>query len=159
MAKKKPRVRTAKARDKGLFRKLWMKFLEDNAAAGYPMTASKQNLDAYTNVFERYVNNELEGIVLFIAQNAVVMAGADGSPIEHVYEKPAQGWGIYVDPDRREDGLGSILIAEVVKRLKSLGFSHLIGSTTGQNVASDMNMQKAGFKELPIKSMILEIKE
>jgi hypothetical protein len=45
------RVREAKTRDRGLFRKLWKKFMEEQAGKGELILPNEKNLDFYTSLF------------------------------------------------------------------------------------------------------------
>jgi GNAT superfamily N-acetyltransferase len=153
----KVRVRKAKPRDLGLFRKLWQKFMEDNYELGHLVLPSKQNLDVACIYFDKYVSGEAEGIVLFVANDAVLMWGDDLSPIETRLEKPAQGWGVYVAPQRRRQGVSMIMREEGKKMLIEMGFTHVTGSTTLQNNPSYDSSVKLGFVDQPIRFGIMEL--
>ena len=51
---KNPRVRVAKPRDVGLFRKLWKLFLEEQKEMGGVILPNEQNLEIFTNLFKIY---------------------------------------------------------------------------------------------------------
>lgn len=159
MAKKEPRVREAIERDKGLFRKLWGEFQKESHEMGHWVLPTKANLDVATFFFEQYTTKQAEGIVLFIANDAVLMWGTDMSPVETVFEKPAQGWGIYIKPERRREGL-SLLIRDAGKeKLSSMGFTHVVGSTPHKNEASYQSSLKVGFVEQPLRIGVLTLKD
>lgn len=153
----KVRVRKAKERDKGLFRKLWQRFMEDNFEMDGLILPTKNNLDVANFYFDKYVSGEAEGIVLFVANDAVLMWGDDLSPIETRLEKSAQGWGVYVAPERRRQGVSMVIREEGKKMLRNMGFTHVLGSTTEKNDPSYQSSVKVGFVEQPIRIGIMDL--
>ena len=118
---KNPRVRVAKPRDVGLFRKLWKLFLEEQKEMGGVILPNEQNLEIFTNLFKIYTDPDpeeeakLDGVVLFIGEVAVMMWGDPDVPIETTLGKTAYAYGIYVLPDNRQQGLSNLLHEEPYK--------------------------------------------
>lgn len=92
------RVREAKDRDIGLFKKLWLELLVDQEKAGSVVRADEQTLSFYETLFNAYLNHNLPGTVLFVADKAVLMWGDSGSPLSYP-EKTVTAWGHYVVPE------------------------------------------------------------
>lgn len=127
---KKVRIRDGKPRDVGLLSKLWKAYLESNEMAGSVVCSSERNLASPAIMFERYVNNESNGVVLFIADYAVFMAGESPAPIDYSCGKTATLWGVYTEPGR---DVKDQLIAEGFKKLKEKGFDMVLFTSTAEN--------------------------
>lgn len=141
---KKIRVRAAKPRDIGLFKKLWGDFLKEQETLGSMIKGSERNLDIFTTIFTKYVEEkDYEGVALFIGEVAVLMAGDNGTQAElTIGHKPANVWGIYVAPDQRGKGLGVKLYEEGFKQLKAMGFDAVFGNILNDNICSENILKK-----------------
>ncbi len=127
---KKFRVRKATKRDLWLFKKLWMKMLEEQAAKGSLIKVSEHNVDVAATIFEAYTEGDLEGVVLFVSEVGVLLYGDMAGPYElSVGKKIAYGFGQYVSPEYRGRGVLDLMIAEAFKQLRLMGFDVLLGST------------------------------
>jgi GNAT superfamily N-acetyltransferase len=116
------RVREAKARDRGLFRKLWKKFMEEQAGKGELILPNEKNLDFYTSLFNLYVSGEVQGTVLFVADQAVSMWG---DQVSYLDQKPGRGascWGMYVEPENRRRGISNAFHEKAKEILAAQGF-------------------------------------
>jgi len=100
---KKIRVRKAKERDIGLFRKLWGQLLEQNTEQGSIIVPNSNLLSLSEEYFNLYVNNIYEGIVLFVADKGVLMWGETNSLLEYKPGNLVVGWGFYVVPDSSDE--------------------------------------------------------
>lgn len=100
---KKIRVREAKLRDVGLFKKLWAESLQQGAKAGSIVAATERTLDAYVKLFNVYVEGDYEGIVLFVADKGVLMWGCAGSPMDYSAGRMITDWGFYATSESSED--------------------------------------------------------
>lgn len=133
---KKIRIREAKARDVGLFRKLWKAYLESNEKCGSSVAVTDRNLILPGRVFESYVDAPtatlpaLTGIVLFVADYAVLMAGESPAPLDYTCGKVAHLWGVYVQPGHE---VGEQLVTEGLKRLKEKGFNTVLFTCTAEH--------------------------
>jgi hypothetical protein len=92
---KKIRVREAKARDIGLFKKLWGEMLEKQDSV------IENDSGLYEDLFNAYVDGKLNGVVLFVADKAVLMWGGHVSPLKYP-NKPVVAWGMYATGDSAE---------------------------------------------------------
>ena len=137
MADKKIRIREAKPRDVGLFTKLWKSYLESNEKAGSVICPNDQNMAGPILMFERYVSADLRGVILFIADYAVLMAGEQALPLEYNCGRVANLWGAYTLPDHE---IGSQLVDEGLKRLKEKGFDTVLFTRTA---ASNVQLPNA----------------
>jgi GNAT superfamily N-acetyltransferase len=118
----KIRVRDARPRDIGLFRKLWIQYLNESIKAGALVTANDKTLATYEALFEHYVTGELPGIVLFVADKAVLVAGAPISSFDYT-QPTAFGWGLYVETDARRQGVATEMVKVAKEKLKERGFT------------------------------------
>jgi len=132
----KIRVREAKPRDRGLFKKLWKSYLEEERETGGIMLPTEANIETSAVMFDNYVDGTYEGVVLFVADKAVLMYGDPGMVFETTLGKVAWGWGIYVHPDFREKGIAKELTKAAVDKLISLGFNRLYGEIRPDKEAS-----------------------
>lgn len=88
------RVREARPRDIGLFRKLWTQLLAMQREQG--SSRDVKALSLYEHMFNLYLSKEADGIVLFVADKGVLMWGAHG-PLDVYTEKTVAAWGDYSD--------------------------------------------------------------
>jgi GNAT superfamily N-acetyltransferase len=127
---KRIRVRKATLRDIGLFKKLWGALLEEQSKAGSLVVPNEHNLDFMSGVFESYVEGDLDGVVLFVSDAAVLMYGDCGSPMQYsIGDKVAYGFGQYVDPDHRGEGILDAMAKEAFTQLTDMGFDAMLGNT------------------------------
>lgn len=151
---KKPRVRAAKPRDIGLFKKLWKLYLEERFEQGGVILPSDENVETYTNLFKLYTNPDLpedmkiDGIVLFIGEVALIMCGDPDMPFETRLGKTAYAFGVYVMPDQRRQGLFNLLYEEAKKRLNGFGFEHVTGSILESNTQGIKALERSTGQEL-----------
>ena len=123
------RVRKAKSLDVGLFKVLWMKLLEEQAAKGSLIKANDHNLAVAVQMFEAYVEEDVEGVVLFVSNVACLMHGDMVTPYElSVGKKVAYGFGQYVAPEHRGRGVLDLMMAESFKQLRLMGFDVMFGN-------------------------------
>lgn len=132
---KKIRVREARERDKGLFHKLWKELLLEQQENGSIVRGdSEKNIEIFTNVFKSYTDSSEDGVVLFIGEIAVLMAGNPGNEVElTIGRRPARNWGMYVVPDQREKNIETKLYEAGFKRLREMGFDVIFGGSMSDN--------------------------
>ncbi len=69
-------------------------------------------------------------------------------------DRPANKYSIehsvYVHPDHQGQGLGKLLLAEVIRRAQENGFHTLIGGIDAENLASIRLHQQAGFQRVGV---------
>lgn len=133
---KKIRVREAKVRDIGLFKKLWMKFLEAQHESGSLILPTEKNLDFAVGLFKSYVDEDLpaetrsEGVVLFVSDVAVLFYGDINLPYDvSIGKKVAYGWGYYVEPEHRGKGILKEMQKYALEKLSNMGFDAILGNT------------------------------
>lgn len=119
---KKIRVREAKARDLGLFRKLWAEFLQDQAGKGAKVADSARSLRFFEKLFDIYAAGAFEGTVLLVADKGILMWGDAGSPVEYKDGKTAMAWGSYVVPVENEAAIYEALETKAIEVLLEQGF-------------------------------------
>ena len=154
---KKIRVRSARPRDLGLFKKLWMEHLKEQSELGNLVEASDFNLEVYSNIFKMYVDPDsemkLDGVVLFVADKAVSMWGSPGDVLETKLGVIAQGWGHYVTPDDRRAGIATAMMTEMFKKLREKGFDTVMGGLIEDDEAGTKTMSKVDHKWDPVRPM------
>ncbi len=137
---KKIRVRKGTMRDIGLFRILWMKLLEEQVAKGSLIKANEHNLAVAAQLFEAYVGEDFDGVVLFVSDVGCLMYGDMTTPYElSPGKKVAYGFGQYVAPEHRGRGILDKMMAEAFKQLRRMGFDVMFGNT----LEKDTHGQKA----------------
>lgn len=129
MAKKNkgPRVRHAKPGDRNLFRKLWKDYLTEayeNKELEY--IPSEYTLDRFSTFFDAYVNKRTDGLVLFVGESSVLLAGAMSLIFEENSELKAVCWGVYVAPNFRRKGYFTMLTKEGKRLLKEMNFDTVV---------------------------------
>jgi hypothetical protein len=121
------RVRSAKAQDRAVFRRLWAKKLEEDVECGASFfAASEANLEIFSGIFDSYIEDPRLGVVLLIGEDAVLMWGLATSYADLTLERPATGWGVYVSPELKDTKATRMLTDEGHSRLAALGFTDVI---------------------------------
>jgi len=132
-------VWAAQLEDRDLFKTLWIKYLQETAQAGGPYLPTEKTLGFYTSLFIAYSSGRWDGVVLLASDAAgVLMWGAvpgDDLPLDFRYGRVAQGWGTYVEPAHRRQGVASALRTVAKRRLVEMGFDAVIGEAWAGNKA------------------------
>ena len=136
MSNRKIRVRDAKPRDIGLFKKLWRANLEENEALGSIVASTEKNLATVEATYNLYTSGELDGFAFFVGDYGVLLVGATGAAVEHNCGKTAMLWGMFVREDKRKGGVATALVTEAKKRLKAAGFDTVLSPFTVSNEAA-----------------------
>jgi len=146
--KNKIKIRRAKLGDLGLFRKLWEEYLSDEqllAAGG--VAATEHNMEVFERMFNVYVSGDLDGTVLFHAEDGVLMYGDPGELLfENVNGRQANGWGLYVKESARGKGVSTALRTKAVNILRTMGFDSLWSVTDPANEEKYAATIRFGFK-------------
>jgi len=150
----KIRIRAAKPRDRGLFKKLWKAFLEEECKGGGIILPTEENLEVSAVLFDSYMDGSFDGVVLFVADKAVLMWGDPGWTFETSLGKAALFWGIYVDPEYREKDIANELTKAAVDKLKALGFNNLYAEFRKENEQRSM---KAVENVLDVKNLSIMV--
>ncbi len=133
---KKIRVREAKPRDLGLFRKLWQECIDES-------TYGPGTMPIFEELFNACVEAD-NGFVLLVADKGILIAGEAEAQFESA-SPAAQIWGIYVAKGARDKGVASAMLEEAKLRFKTLGHSAAaIALSPNQEVVAAV--EKAGFK-------------
>ena len=145
----KLRVRVATKRELGLFRKLWKKFLTNQLEHGGDIAPSPHNMSLYDNMFNHYTENPDDGVILFVAEGAVLMWGSAGdSPFDSLQGRVATAWGVFVDEDLRGQGVGKLMREKAKELLKEQGFDTVLGYVLNGNEHGLKSNLNSGFKEV-----------
>ena len=143
----KIRVRKAKPEDRKLFLKLFKEHLE--AIEGEPgrILPTEKNLEVVGRIFDTYVNKDLQGIVLLVAQDAFLIHGEQGPPLfETNLGKTATSWGVYVREPLQRQGVYQAMYKRAKKLLKEMEFDSVIGFVMAEGGPGLGASKKVGFK-------------
>jgi L-amino acid N-acyltransferase YncA len=152
--------RLATLEDLPLFRKLWHAFLVEQHEMGHRIKPTEKNLDVFERIFRAYLDPKsgFKGVVLFIDDTAVFMAGSIGELFDEEGGPTAVGHGTYVVPDARRLGLSKAIRAEGFDRLGKLGFETATGASVEGNTASELAAEKLGLRRYATQ-WIVNLKE
>jgi GNAT superfamily N-acetyltransferase len=141
---KKVRVREAKERDLGLFRKLWKAFLTEQRGRGAAMLPSSHNMEIFDALFNLYVvEKSFKGFILFVGEQAILMAGNPVSEFESSLGEVCYGWGAYVAPEYRGKKIGKELYSVAREKILEMGFDHFCATHLLVDVASRHVLERA----------------
>jgi ribosomal protein S18 acetylase RimI-like enzyme len=141
---KKIRVRESKIRDLGLFRSLWKKYLNDPENSDVLVTPDKQAEEVFEGLFKVYTASEAEGIVLFVGEVGVLMAGTLNTNVNYRTGNTAHIWGAFVREDARGRGIAKELFKVAKEKLKELGFESVTLALPSNNLRTTVAAK--GFK-------------
>ena len=91
------------------------------------------------------------------ASHLWLVAEEDGEVVGYAYAAPfhpraAYRWSVeasvYLAPSARGRGIGKQLVAELLERLKEMGFVNVFGGTALPNAASERLLESFGFKKI-----------
>ena len=91
------------------------------------------------------------------ASHVWLVAEEDGEVVGYAYAarfhpRAAYRWSaeasIYMAPEARGRGIGKALVAELLERLKAMGFVNVFGGTALPNPASERLLESFGFKKI-----------
>lgn len=146
---KKIRVRKAKERDLGLFRKLWKPYMEEENGGGNPVQGSDRNVAFYEQLFKKYTSGEWPGCCLFVGEDGVLLWGYGGQrPLDLDWDaaRLAHGWGVYVRPESRKNGISRALYEAGREEMRQLGFERVMGEINLNNEAGVRAAEEGGFR-------------
>ncbi len=137
-ALKRIRVRKATMHDIGLFRKLWKSMLEEQYKAGSLILPNDHNVKVMETLFEAYVNEDLQGVVLLVSDVGILMYGDMANPQQlSIGDKVAYGFGQYVAPENRGKGILDKMAETAFKQLIDMGFDVMVGNTMIEDTHGD----------------------
>jgi len=141
-------IRNATPQDAALFGSLWIELLESHQEYGGDILPTERTMAYFRGVFQAYTEEERQGVVLFGARNnAVLMWGELESdfPYDHPWGRWAMGWGVYVRPDFRKQGISSALRQRGANELSLMDFETILGGlATGNSPARESIIQFGG---------------
>lgn len=118
----KIRIRDAKDRDLGLFRKLLDEFLTDPDNENFLVEADSDETKFYFDeMFKTSVDLD-DSFVIFVADKACLAACSLRAGVKFKQGFVATIWMAHVSKDVRDEGIEEALFKEAKKRLNSLGF-------------------------------------
>ena len=149
-------VRLATKEDLEVFGTLWKDFLEERAGKEeLGVLVTPKALRFYLGMFTAYVDGTLPGVVLLAEERGALMWGSPGEgPLETSWDPWAHGWGTYVVPSARGQGLSTALREEAKRRLKELGFRAVLGEAAWHNGAGAITGVVAGFVPVRITGLL-----
>ena len=152
-------VRRATPNDATLFQELWKEYLEDQAEKGGDIVPDPRSLRTFVQLFHKYTEGDLSGLVLLGARgNAVLMWGDPVIELTLRFGRVAQGWGTYVRPEFRRKGISKQLRDLAVPALREAGFDAVLGTGLIGNEEGLINGVGYGF-EIYAQQGVLRLKE
>jgi len=129
--------------EQDIFMELWKEGVESQFKMGSSVVPSVKTMDFFLDVFNSYASSELKGVCLFGAsENAVLLWGETGSdfPWESTMGKWAMGWGTYVRPAYRRQGVSRLLRNQAMRYLNAMGIETVTGTSISRNIAGKESM-------------------
>jgi ribosomal protein S18 acetylase RimI-like enzyme len=135
----KIRVRDAKPRDLGLFRKLLSDSFSDKENEGLLVIGDEKTIAFFDELFKSAI------AVFFVADKGMLMLSENLSPASFKVGKLASVMASYVTPDARDQGIEEALLGAAVDRSKELDFGGITFSTPSvgkwQSVSEDLEFE------------------
>ena len=122
------RVREAKSRDLGLFRKLQAEFSEDPDNANTLVKYEEDTHEFFDELFNMYVESD-NGFVLFVGEWGMIVAGALRTEAKFQMGDVAAVWFAYVSKEGRDQGIEEALFEEMIKRIQEQGYNGITFGT------------------------------
>jgi len=119
---KKIRVREAKPRDLGLFRKLQAEFSADPDNEGTLVKYEPETYEFFDGLFNLYVEDD-SGFILFVGEWGMIVAGALRAEAKFKMGDVANIWFAFVSTEGRDSGIEEALFEETMKRLQEQGYN------------------------------------
>lgn len=133
------------------FSQLWLEFLIEHKEEGSETLPTGETMRFVRQLFHEYTSGFIGGVALVadIGGNDFaggLLWGSRGmSPVDTTWGNTAFGWGTYVRPEYRGDGLGSQLVAEGLSQLTAQGFDTIVLTPLVGNDRSLKMLERAGF--------------
>lgn len=144
-------VRPAILADSGAFRPLLMAYLREMRAKGSEIQPTNRTADFYHSLFVRYVTGAADGAVVMAGDVGFSMAGDATAPVDSDFGKTALGWGTYVAPVARGDGLGDDLRRALRAALRARGFQTVLGGAYVGDLAAHASVKRTGWKPYQVQ--------
>ncbi len=136
-----------------IFRRVWMRFMEELYDAGGEVVPTKQNLDQYVAIYMMYVSGEAEGYTLLLQgdDGKIIAANMGGEipiaePTETNWGRVARCWGIWVDPEHRRSDLSINLDKTMGRMLLADGFDTIVSDVHFFNkIAFKRAVERVGY--------------
>lgn len=125
---KQIRVREARERDLGLFRKLQAEFAEDPENEGTLVKYEEENCEFFDALFNMYVDSS-HGFVLFVAEWGMIVVGALRSEAKFKMGDIANVWFAYVSQAGQKNGIEEALFEAAIEKVKEQGYNGITFGT------------------------------
>lgn len=157
------KVRLATTDDLRQFDCLWMEYLQENLKAGDTTLNSKNNRAFFHRVARHYMTYPKLGCVVMAFDGkvpaGVVMWGAFiGDALETTLGKVAHGWGTFVRPKYRGEGLSSKMRGLAEDHLRAQRIRSLLGTVLPSNIPGLRSVEARGFKQTSM-NVVLDLLE
>lgn len=152
-------TRVASSGDRADFERLWTEFGQESQLLGYPLEDTSAEINRSMLLFDAYVSKQLKGVALMVDRDAGLLWGETGLVMPRLVFGPAAfGFGVYVRPARRREGIAGSLIETAKWLLREMGFQAILCSPyEGAGHGATM-LQRAGFRPLQI-TMVYDLEE
>lgn len=154
-------IRLATPEDEGVFRMLWMEYLEEAAKnPAVDLLPTEKNLEVLVGIFRGYVTAEQRGSVLMAwdgEPQGVIMWGELPTGLDSKYGDFFVGWGTYVRPRHRDTGVSKALREMAALHCKQLGAQRIVGSIPDDNKPSRTGFVSMGAYAVQARPYVLEL--
>lgn len=143
------RVREAKPRDLGLFRKLQGEFFDDPENSG---AVAQNNSEFFDTLFHTLVESD-DGFILFVAEKGMIVVGPVHTDAKLRFNKLGNIWTAVVSADSRDLGIEMALFVEAKKLAMDKGYDGLSFASPSVGTWSEV-AEDSGFEPLMIHYLL-----
>jgi len=148
-------IRSATKDERKLFMGMWMQYVRVEWNRGGEIVPDAKTRLMFEGFFDAYLSGELLGVALVkdaphrhLPDFAGVLLWGQAAaemPFTSRYDPFVLGWGTYVHPLCRGQGLASALRANARMHLREMGISHVLGAVLNANPTGIRSGAKDGF--------------
>jgi hypothetical protein len=140
-------IREATKEDFPVFLRLWLDFLEEQREYGSEILPTPRTVNFFSCLFVAYTTGARRGVVLLNDDNAVLMYGEGLSeqPYDTDRDPAAHGWGVFVKPECRGNGLSGEMYDASRATLSGMGFKTMVAGALLENRNGESSLVSEGF--------------
>ena len=121
-------------------------YLEEESSNGSELSPSVRNFNFLAEIARLYLFGQIDGVVLLAGEVGFLLWGKAPNQLDYRWGKTAVGWGTYVRPGFRGQGISKALREEGKRQLRNKGFAVVLGAVLVGNTAGKESGIKAGFE-------------
>lgn len=149
-------IRHATAGDRDLFMTLWREFALDIQGNGYELRWTPRTESFFCTLFDAYVSESLDGVVLLAGTDGALIWGEIGKEplFDTSFGRIANGFGTYLRRSLRGLGLSTRMREIAAARLSEMGFDCVLGAARHENRAGYESSLSFGFVEHSVTGVL-----